>query len=243
MNLMQANSRVLPRSCECDNGTPDTFNSTLESPISPFGRPELGVTYEVPARSGRAVRVNRGEVLRVTNTHGTQVCDLWAFNAENLSEFYSSEHTRGSTYRVNPQAGDVLLSNRRHPILTFLEDTSPGIHDTIIAACDLARYRVLGHDGYHDNCSDNLRQALMAIGLRTGEIPQPFNVWMNIPIHNDGAVTFEPCLSKPGDYVDFRAEMDCIVVMSACPMDINNINGLKTLELHFSVHAEHASIA
>ncbi len=234
---MQISSRNFPRSCECDNGTPDTFNDTAISPISTFGRPELGAMYPVPARNGRAVRVNRGEILRVTNTHGSQVCDLWAFNMNDLSEFYSSEHSRGLTYRVNPKVGDVLLSNRRQPIATFLVDTSPGVHDTIIAACDLARYRGLGHDGYHDNCSDNLRQALMAIGLRTGEIPQPFNLWMNIPIDGDGGVTFEPCLSKPGDYVELRAEMDCVFVMSACPMDINKINGLRTLEVHFSVRA------
>jgi uncharacterized protein YcgI (DUF1989 family) len=238
---MQQNHKLFPRSCECDNGTPDTFNATLESPISAYGRPELGATYAVPARNGRAVRVNRGETLRVTNTHGTQVCDLWAFNAQDMSEFYSSEHTRGATYRMNPRVGDVLLSNRRRPILAFVADTSPGVHDTLIAACDLARYHGLGHDGYHDNCSDNLRQALLAIGLRTREIPQPFNVWMNIPVGDAGAVRFEPCLSAPGDHVEFRALVDCVVVLSACPMDINDINGGKTLELHFSVQGAPAA--
>jgi Domain of unknown function (DUF1989) len=68
---------------------------------------------------------------------------------------------------------------------TLVEDTSPGVHDTLIAACDLFRYITLGVDEYHDNCSDNLRMAMMAIGLTVPEVPQPFNIWMNIPLAAD----------------------------------------------------------
>jgi uncharacterized protein YcgI (DUF1989 family) len=69
-----------------DNGTPLGDNATVASPIAPDGRPEPGKRYTVPAREGRAVRLSRGESVSVINTHGTQVCDLWAFKAANLSE-------------------------------------------------------------------------------------------------------------------------------------------------------------
>jgi uncharacterized protein YcgI (DUF1989 family) len=222
-----------------DNGTALGENPTATSPISPGGRPEPGRRYTVPARQGRAVRLARGESLAVINTHGTQVCDLWAFSAANLEEYLSWEHTRGAILRIAPRMGDALLTNRRRPILTMTGDTSPGVHDTLIAACDLFRYIGLGARDYHDNCTDNLRMALAAIGLGTREVPQPFNVWMNIPVGPDGAIEFRPTVSAPGDRVTLVAAMDCVVVMSACPQDMVPVNGadMRPVDLAFEVLA------
>ena len=220
-----------------DNGTPLGDNPTATSPIGRDGEPEVGKRYTVPAREGRAVRLSRGQSITVLNTHGTQVCDLWAFNAANLSEYLSWEHTRGGINRIAPKDGDTLFTNRRRPILTLTGDTSPGVHDTLIAACDLFRYVGLGVEGYHDNCSDNLRMALFAIGEHTTEVPQPFNIWMNIPVQADGSIDWLPTVSKPGDQITLRAEMDCIIVLSACPQDMVPINGpdMKPVELDFQV--------
>ena len=222
-----------------DNGTPLGDNPTASSPIARDGTPEIGKRYTVPAREGRAVRLSRGQSITVINTHGTQVCDLWAFNAENLSEYLSWEHTRGGINRIAPKVGDALLTNRRRPIVSLTEDTSPGVHDTLIAACDLFRYIGLGVEGYHDNCSDNLRMALAAIGEHTTEVPQPFNIWMNIPVRADGSIDWLPTVSKPDDQVTLRAEMACLIVMSACPQDMVPINGpeMKPVELQFQVTA------
>ena len=172
------------------------------------------------------MRLARGETLALVNTHGTQVCDLWAFDAANLSEFLSWEHTRGGIGRIAPRVGDALLTNRRRPILTVTEDTSPGVHDTLIAACDLFRYIGLGVDGYHDNCSDNLRMALAAIGERAPGVPQPFNVWMNIPVGADGGdrLAAAGVETRRPDRAARRAST-AIVVMSACPQDMIPING------------------
>ena len=222
-----------------DNGTPLGDNPTATSPIGRDGEPEVGKRYTVPAREGRAVRLSRGQSITVLNTHGTQVCDLWAFNAANLSEYLSWEHTRGGINRIAPKDGDTLFTNRRRPILTLTGDTSPGVHDTLIAACDLFRYVGLGVEGYHDNCSDNLRMALFAIGEHTTEVPQPFNIWMNIPVQADGSIDWLPTVSKPGDQITLRAEMDCIIVLSACPQDMVPINGpdMTPVELDFQVTA------
>ena len=202
------------------------------------GPTSAGATRFPPERAEQCV-CGRDRPSRSINTHGTQVCDLWAFNAGNLSEYLSWEHTRGGINRIAPKVGDTLLTNRRRPILTLSGDTSPGVHDTLIAACDLFRYVGLGVQVYHDNCSDNLRMALSAIGERATEVPQPFNIWMNIPVRPDGSIDWLPTVSKPGDRVELRAEMDCIVVMSACPQDMVPINGpdMRPVDLHFVVTA------
>lgn len=232
---MQTNDSPANSCCDRDHGTPDTYNDTVRSPISADGRPVLATTYVVPARHARAVKLDARQIIRITNTHGTQVCDLWVFNRNDLNEYFSIEHTRGKITRVNPVVGDVLLTNRRRPILRFDADTSSGIHDTLIGACDVGRYVSLGFEGYHDNCADNLRQALLAIGLRARAVPQPLNLWMNIPVSTEGLLSFQPTVSKPDDFVEFTASMDCVVVMSACPMDLNGINGKKPVDVHFEV--------
>jgi uncharacterized protein YcgI (DUF1989 family) len=219
----------------CDNGTPLGLNPTVDHPIAPHGIPELGVTYVVPARQGRALRVGRGQVVRIINPHGTQVGDAWALNADDLGEYLSMPHTRAATDHLIPRVGDVLVSNRRRPMLSVSADTSPGVHDTQMAACDLFRYRGLGVTGYHDNCADNFRMALQAVGLRAQDVPAPLNLWMNIPFQPDGSVAWLPPVSKPGDHVELTACMDLVVVLSACPQDIIVINERRPVELHVQV--------
>jgi uncharacterized protein len=220
-----------------DNATPCGINPTLSSPISSDGTPEIGRRYTIPARQGRAVRLAKGQSIRIINTHGTQVCDTWAFNAANRAEHLSWPHARAWINRAVPIPGDALVTNRRRPILTLVEDTSPGVHDTLIAACDLFRYITLGVKAYHDNCADNLRMAMMAIGLTVPEVPQPFNVWMNIPLAADWTIDWRAPVASAGDHVLLRAEMDCIVVMSACPQDLVPINGenMTPVDLHAEV--------
>ena len=223
------------RDIPAQNAEPCGLNPTLHSSISPDGIPELGYLYQVPARHGRAVRVAKGQTIEVINTHGTQVCDFWAFSSANHAEFMSWEHGRGYLNRLIPKVGDALATNRRRAILTLTEDTSPGIHDTLMAACDLFRYINFGVEQYHDNCADNLRMAMMAIGVPVPEVPQPLNLWMNIPVNKDWSVDWLPPVSKPGDKVRMRAEMDCICAMSACPQDMIPINNMKPVDVHFRV--------
>jgi uncharacterized protein YcgI (DUF1989 family) len=190
---------------------------------------------EIPARRGKAARLTRGQTLRVVNTHGTQVVDTWAFNADDLAEFMSMEHCHTAWRRTMPKPGEAFVTNKRRPILTVVEDTSPGIHDTLISACDRYRYEMLGHKGYHESCTENLHLAMAELGVKPPEVPCPLNMWMNIPVGAGGALTFEPTVSKPGDHVLLKAELNAIVVFSACPMDLTPINGLKTLNAHFQI--------
>ena len=191
----------------------------------------------IPARRGKAAFVSAGQTVRVVNTHGQQVVDTWAFSREDITEFMSMEHSRTALERIMPTVGQAMVSNRRRPILTLVEDTSGGIHDTLLAACDRYRYELLGCEEYHDNCTDNLAAALAELGLTPPETPSPWNLFMNIPVGADGEVSFEPPVSEAGDYVTLRAEMDCVVAFSACPQDVVPINGVDCVptEAHFQV--------
>jgi uncharacterized protein len=190
---------------------------------------------QIPARSGKAVHLKAGQSIRIINTHGHQVVDTWAFNANDLNEFMSMEHMRAAINRISPKPGDVIVTNLRRPILTLVEDTSPGVHDTFIAACDIYRYQGLGCASYHENCADNLYAGMAEIGLRPFEVPSPLNLWMNIPILSDGSIAWKEPVSKAGDYVVLRAEIDCVVAMSACPQDIVKINAGHPVEAHYEV--------
>jgi uncharacterized protein len=179
---------------------------------------------EVPAREGRGVRVAAGECVRVIDVEGGQVADTFAFRADNLSEYHSAEHTRVHVNRLFPRPGEHFVTNHRRPILLLEEDTSPGIHDMLCAACDPERYTGLGVAGWHASCRENLERAMAELGFERIEVPQPINLFMNIPVGADGGLGWEPAPTRAGDSVTLRAEMDCIVVVSACPQDIVAIN-------------------
>jgi len=125
-------------------------------------KPEL---VTIPARRGKAAHVSAGQRVRVVNTHGTQVVDAWAFNARDVTEWMSMEASRAWFMKLAAAVGDTFVTNRRRPILTLVEDTSGCAHDTLMAPCDPHRYGLLGVEGYHDNCRDNLHAALAALGV------------------------------------------------------------------------------
>jgi uncharacterized protein YcgI (DUF1989 family) len=180
----------------------------------------------VPGSYARAVRVNAGETVRVVNTHGTQVVDFWAIRADRPEIAMSMQHSRIRWRNLRPKAGDEMLDEERSVIMTMLEDTSPGVHDTVIAACDPFRYAQLGADATHRSCCINFAEALSELSItRSAPVPAPLNLFMNIPWDLEGNITFDPTVSAPGDSVLFRADVDVIAIASACPMDIVPING------------------
>jgi uncharacterized protein YcgI (DUF1989 family) len=191
--------------------------------------------HEVPARQGRAVKVGRGAALQIINTFGTQVVDFWAFDARDLGTYLSMEHTRASLSRLTPRVGDTLVDNWREPMLAFEADTSPGVHDTVIAPCDRARYVKLGCADDHASCADNLHKALEMLDLSVLVCPASFNLWMNIPVLPTGDLEWRETVSKPGDSVTFRALIDCVMVMSACPQDVIRINACNPVSAQYTV--------
>ena len=178
-------------------------------------------------RSGTAIPLAAGQELVITNTSGEQVVDAWALAASDSRRFTSAPHTWMSTGRLGLRLGDDLLDNTRRPMLRLVEDTSPGDHDLLIPSCDLARYRQLGVEGYHDNCRDNYFEALAAAAIDALPfLPQPINLFMRVPIGRDGSLSIHPPRAAPGDRVRLRALDDVVVVLSACPQDLAPTNGI-----------------
>jgi hypothetical protein len=187
----------------------------------------------VPPGEGRAVLVREGHHVRVVDVEGGQVGDLFAVAATDPSEYASAAHTRVAIRKLFPRPGDPVLTNRRRPILSVTEDTSPGRHDMLYAACDPARYALLGVESAHRSCAENLRQAMDWHGVALPAVPQPLNVFMDVRPEEDGTLTSHPASTAPGDYIAFRAQMDCLVILSSCPMDIVpiSVGGITPLEL------------
>jgi uncharacterized protein len=191
----------------------------------------------IPARSGKAARVSAGQRIKVINTSGTQVVDAWAFNALDLTEWMSMEASRAAFMKLAAAVGDTFVTNQRRPIMTLLEDTSGCAHDTLMAPCDRWRYGLLGVEGYHANCRDNLHAALANLSVVIRATPPSLNLFMNIPWTADGGLAWGEPVASAGSYVVFRAEMDLVVALSACPQDILPINGRsgRTTDAHFIV--------
>ena len=190
----------------------------------------------IPAREGRGVQVAAGGRFRVVDLEGGQVGDLFAFCSE-ITEYASAEHTRVHVNRLFPHPGEHFVTNRRRPILFFEADASPGAHDMLCAACDPTRYAGLGVAGWHASCQENLQKAMAELGYSRVEVPQPINLFMNIsvvvdgPLQKDATIGWEVALTKAGDSVTLRAELECYVVVSACPQDIVVINEKRPTSL------------
>ena len=183
---------------------------------------------DIPARHRAAVALRKGQSLRIVNTHGGQVVDLWAFlrpaPASGAVEHLSMPHSVVTLGRIKPLVGDVLVSDLRRPLLRLIEDRSPGTHCMLFAACDPARYALLGVKGHHDNCADNLRRAIATQSLALAYVPTPLNLFMNTKFTEHRVMTIEAPEAAAGDSVTFGAERDCVVVMSACPQDLLPVN-------------------
>ena len=180
--------------------------------------------HRTPAAHGKAFRLDAGDTISVINTFGHQVVDTWAFDAKDINHRLSMELTRRYLLKLRPSVGDVLYTNYRNPILSLIGDTSDGMHDTLITACDKATYDKLGC-GEHRSCADNLAEALAELGLSLPFTPGPINLFMNIPISNDMNIEMKACEAPPGATVTLRAEIDCYIAFSCCPMDIVPVNG------------------
>ncbi|WP_066956873.1 DUF1989 domain-containing protein [Streptomyces lushanensis] len=192
-------------------------------------------TILVPAGEARGALLRAGQHLTVIDPEGEQVGDLFAYPDDpSHGRHLSAAHTRAHVNRLFPQPGEAFVTDLRTPVLTLVEDNSPGRHDMLIPACDAVRYAALGAPPGHPSCAANLNTVLTQAGRDTHTtVPQPVNVFMDIRVGTDSLAWF-PASTKPGDSITLQAATDCLVVVSACPQDLSVINnGSPTpLELH-----------
>ncbi len=182
-------------------------------------------------QTGCALRLAGGDTLRVISPTGAQVADVVAFAADDTREWLSSGRTIDYGGTIYVTAGSVLYSNRSRPMLTVTADTA-GRHDFLLAPCSLEMFRKLyGVEGHHPSCFENLAKNLERFGISGDDIPTTFNAFMNVDVLPSGELEIGPPLSKPGDFVDLRAEMDLVVGVTACSAEMSNNYSFKPIDL------------
>lgn len=182
-------------------------------------------TVEIPAQTGAVVTLSPGQRLRLIDVEGTQVADVFAVVTTDMTEWLSVSVTRGANWRLFPAVGQSFLSNSYRPLLAFESDDSPGVHDMLAAPCSAEMYAALGYDGYHRSCSENFRIAAAEVGWDPLHVPDPVNIFQRTPVDADGSITALPALTRPGDSITLRAEAAVHVIVTACSMDLEPING------------------
>ncbi|MEQ8403517.1 MAG: urea carboxylase-associated family protein [Oceanicaulis sp.] len=182
----------------------------------------------IPARSGTAFELKRGQTLTVIDPEGEQVADLVAYNAADPREHISSGRSIDFAERLFLTTGDTLYSNRSNALLT-LERDDVGRHDFTLTPCSKATFERLYDDHpILPGCQGNLEAALEPYGVSPDQIPTAFNVFMNVAYDPDtGACTVGPPKSRAGDRLVLRAEADLIIGLTACSANGSN-NGSCT---------------
>jgi urea carboxylase-associated protein 1 len=198
MSAAESESRLDPR-------------STTLNEVIPAGEPWMGV-------------VCKGQFLRIVDLEGNQAVDTLFYNASDKEERYSAADTIRTQGRLYLTTGSRLMSNEGNVMLTITADTC-GRHDTLGGACsaesNTVRYAL--EKRHMHSCRDNFLMALARAdaGLSKRDLPGNINFFMNVPVTPSGELTFADGISGPGRFVEMRADMDVIVLISNCPQ-LNN---------------------
>jgi uncharacterized protein len=178
--------------------------------------------FRIEPQTGAAFTVARGQTLRIIDVAGEQVADLFCFSDGDIEERLSSGHTTDYNGKLFLSTGDTLYSNRSNPMFTIAAD-QVGRHIMLYAPCSQMMFESsYGVTDAHPNCLDNLIHNLRSYGARASMITTPFNIFMNVRIDQEGTIMIQSPASKPGDYIDLKAEMDMIVGVTACSAGLCN---------------------
>ena len=185
----------------------------IEDTVVPTGRPW-------------SARVARGAVLRLIDLEGQQAIDFLCFNAQDPAERYNAANTIKVPCSIYLGEGSVLRSSLARPMMTIIED-SCGYHDTIFGCCSFEIDEVRYGKTNAECCQRNFERELAKHGIGREHVVPNVNFFMYVPVGPAGQAQIVESLSKPGDHVDLRAEMDVIAVLSNCPEALNPATGAK----------------
>ena len=184
----------------------------------------------IAPQSGIGFRLRAGDILRVVDPQGEQVSDLFAFRDGESACSLSSGRTIDYASKIYLTEGDVLWSNDSRPMFTILRDDVRR-HDFLLTPCSQEMFEILyRHRGHHPSCFENLRNAFAPFGIRPEQISTTFNIFMRVDVATDGSVSVKPPLSKPGDVIELRAEMDMVCALTACSAEGSNNGSFKPID-------------
>jgi uncharacterized protein len=189
----------------------------------------------VAKNSGAAFELRKGQRLRIA---GRSIVDFVAFNLHDLNERFDQARTKTNQAKIFISTADVLFSKRNNPMLTIVEDTfEEGRHDLQKGMCSRKRFEMVAEgtarrvfaEGVDINpkrpedipdhgCWENLSAAVKPWSVAADDIPSPFNLFQCMRIDSESGVMYDTMIRPRAEaHVDFRAEMDCLVAVSACP--------------------------
>lgn len=178
--------------------------------------------FALPAGEPWFHEVKRGQTFRIVDLEGNQAADTLFYNARDPEDRYSAIDTIREQANIYLTTGTKLMSTAGNVLMTIVDDTC-GRHDTLGGACaqesNMVRYAI--EKRHMHACRQSFLRAVMQHGWSKRDITHNVNFFMNVPVTPDGKLTFEDGVSAPGKYVEMRAEMDTIVVISNCPQ-LNN---------------------
>ncbi|AYG69334.1 MULTISPECIES: urea amidolyase associated protein UAAP2 [unclassified Rhizobium] len=201
--------------------------------MTDFIQTALGRTLEnvvqdhfIAAEAPFSTVVRKGQTLRIEDSYGQQAIDTLFYNAADFSERYSNQDTMREQGAAYISTNTKIISNEGRVMLTMTAD-SCGRHDTSAGACSCESNTVrFGHGTkYLHACRDNFVLEVSKHGMSKRDVVPNINFFMNVPIEPGGEMTIVDGISAPGDYVELRAEMDVLLVISNCPQINNPCNG------------------
>jgi len=177
----------------------------------------------VAARGSWSRKLGKGEMLRMIDLEGKQAVDFLCYSAADPEDRYAAADTMKINGNIFIRKGSVLYSVGCNPMFTVVEDTC-GFHDTIGGCCSSALNRRRYNKPDDPSCRQNFLDQLKRYGMGSRDMVANLNFFMHVPVGKDGSMDMGPSISKPGDYVDLRAEMDVLAVISNCPQMNNPVN-------------------
>lgn len=190
----------------------------------------MSAVTRIPPQSGVAFRIRAGQILRIYDPMGEQVADLFAFRDGDHACSLSSGRSIDYASKIYLSSGDTLYANDSRPMFRILED-QVGRHDFLLTPCSQEMFEILyHHHGHHPSCFENLYTALAEFGIRPEQIGTTFNVFMNVEVGADGTVAVKAPKSKPGEFIELRAEMDMVCGLTSCSAENSNNGSFKPID-------------
>ena len=159
-----------------------------------------------------------------------QVADLFAFSDGDPACSLSSGRSIDYAGKIYLSCGDILYANDSRAMFTIMADTV-GRHDFLLTPCSQEMFEKLHHcQGHHPSCFENLCVAFAPHGIRPEQISTTFNIFMNVAVEGDGTVRVLPPMSRPGDFIELRAEMELVCGLTACSAEQSNNGTFKPID-------------
>ncbi len=190
----------------------------------------------VPAREPWSTKMRKGEILRIIDLEGQQAVDFLCYNADDSTDRYNAANTIKLNGNIYLGKDSGVWSVRARKLMTFVEDTC-GSHDTLYGCCSVEIDDVRFGKNNGRGCQGNFEAELAKHGLGAKDVVANINLFMYVPVETNGDVAIAPGISKAGDYVDLRAEIDVLAVLSNCPEALNNAAGFQPTPIRVIVYA------